>query len=305
VPATSERCSARSLALDEPLLGTASVVRNWLLIEHPGPWGPNALLDSPLPAGLGTELERLSRGLGIRVLLIRRHGRHAPRGARVIACHSGPDAAWMERADLEDAREVLDLDVEALGASLPMGLERRDGEAAFLVCTHGRHDVCCAERGRALAGAVSAAYPDAAWECSHIGGDRFAGNLVCLPHGIYYGRVEPQEAPGIAEEYRRGRVDLERFRGRSCFPFWVQAAEAFLRTDRGLSGVDDLLLASARRTAVDQGEVRFVERSGVGYVVEVATGRAARARRLTCHSEREERPPTFRVLRIASDQGKP
>ena len=32
------------------------------------------------------------------------------------------------------------------------------------------------------------------WQSSHIGGDRFAGNVVFLPEGLYYGRVEPAEA---------------------------------------------------------------------------------------------------------------
>ncbi|MEZ5565863.1 MAG: hypothetical protein R3F24_10240 [Gammaproteobacteria bacterium] len=36
-------CRNESLALDEPLLGTASVVHRWILIEWDGPWGANAL----------------------------------------------------------------------------------------------------------------------------------------------------------------------------------------------------------------------------------------------------------------------
>ena len=30
----------------------------------------------------------------------------------------------------------------------------------------------------------------------HVGGDRFAGNLVCLPEGLYFGRVGPEETLG-------------------------------------------------------------------------------------------------------------
>jgi hypothetical protein len=51
-------------------------------------------------------------------------------------------------------------------------------EPIYLVCTHGRHDACCAVRGRPVAAALAAAYPERTWECSHIGGDRFAANVV-------------------------------------------------------------------------------------------------------------------------------
>ena len=53
MPAFDDRCSLRSLAAGEPLAGTASTIRHWLLIEHPGPWGRDGLLDARLPAGLG------------------------------------------------------------------------------------------------------------------------------------------------------------------------------------------------------------------------------------------------------------
>ena len=47
------RCAAESLLRDEPVGGTATHVRTWLLIEHVGPWGNDALLDARLPDGLG------------------------------------------------------------------------------------------------------------------------------------------------------------------------------------------------------------------------------------------------------------
>ena len=53
-----------------------------------------------------------------------------------------------------------------------------------LVCTNGRHDPCCATFGRPLARVLrEGARRDDVWECSHIGGDRFAANIVILPEG--------------------------------------------------------------------------------------------------------------------------
>src|SRR3712207_8624946 len=40
----------------------------------------------------------------------------------------------------------------------------------------------------------------------------FAGNLVCFPHGMYFGRVSPGEGRHIASEYEAGRIVLARYR---------------------------------------------------------------------------------------------
>ena len=110
---------------------------------------------------------------------------------------------------------------------------RRTGPAVegplFGVCTHGRHDACCAERGRPVAAALTASHPAETWEISHMGGDRFAANMVVLPEGLYYGRMDPGSASQVAWLHEEGRVDLDRLRGRSSYPMHVQYAEIALR----------------------------------------------------------------------------
>src|SRR3990170_4947419 len=49
--------------------------------------------------------------------------------------------------------------------------------------------------------------------------DRAAGNVVVLPDGLYYGRVEPADVWALADEQLAGRVLLDRYRGRSCYTF--------------------------------------------------------------------------------------
>ena len=75
------------------------------------------------------------------------------------------------------------------------------------MCAHGRHDQCCAVRGRVVAARLAAAYPEETWECSHLGGDRFAGTMVLLPHGLYYGWVDDGDAVAVVDAYLAGRVD--------------------------------------------------------------------------------------------------
>ena len=98
------------------------------------------------------------------------------------------------------------------------------------MCTHGRHDACCAERGRPVAAALTAARPEQTWEVSHVGGDRFAANLLVLPEGLYYGQVTADEAPGLAQRARRraGSTSTGCAAGASR-PMHVQHAEIALR----------------------------------------------------------------------------
>ena len=50
-------CASLSRALGEPLLGTASRVRGWVLLEQPGPWGREAVLQSRLDRDLAVALD--------------------------------------------------------------------------------------------------------------------------------------------------------------------------------------------------------------------------------------------------------
>jgi hypothetical protein len=89
-------------------------------------------------------------------------------------------------------------------------------EPLYLVCTNGRHDPCCAEYGRPVARPSTELVGERVWECSHVGGDRFAGNLVCLPDGVFYGHLDPATALRAVAAHE-GAVLLEHWRGpRRC-----------------------------------------------------------------------------------------
>jgi hypothetical protein len=297
VPASDDRCSLRSLAAQESLAGTASTIRHWLLLEHPGPWGRDGLLDARLAPGLGRELRALEARTGARVLLIRRTGR-APAALddRIRCVAIDTRDAWSGSAILDRIEEAVSVDPRERGAFR----EGRGTEPLFVVCTHGRRDPCCAERGRPVAAALGAAFPDATWESTHVGGDRFAGNIVAFPHGLYFGRVEPDEAPDIAYAYADGRIgSLERYRGRSRDPFPVQAAEHAVREHLGgLDRIDDVhrLRVDLRTTGM---HVVFATPAGPFLVrLESVSGAPMR---LTCHSTHEETRRVWRVLGIERD----
>ena len=293
MPAAAPRCSALSDAAHEPMLATASRVRNWLLIEHDGPWGRDAFTHARLPRDVGSALARRAETWGVRPILIRRSGRTARAGLTVFAVHSGPDAPWIERVELDAIEAALDIEMEALGRGERIG-GAPVAEPLFLVCTHGRHDPCCAERGRPLALATAESFPHETWECSHIGGDRFAGNLVAFPHGLYFGRAGPQDGPRIGRAYLEGRIDLDFYRGRSCHPAFAQAAEHFVRTRHALGGLDDIEVLRITRDANGAGATVVLSTPRGRLRVDVVAD-AGRPQRLTCHSQAARTPPRHRL----------
>jgi len=293
---TPLRCAAGSAARDEPAYGTASVVKGFLLIEYVGAWGRDALRDSRLPEAVKVSMRESSRRLGIKALLIRRHERKrtGATGCRIFAAYAHPHTPWMETTTLVEVEELLDLDLAPLSQGRSLGLTSHSAPV-FLTCTHGRHDTCCAERGRPVAKALADGYPDHAWEVSHIGGDRFAGNVLVLPDGLYYGRVEPSNAAAVAADHLAGRLSVDLLRGRSGYPFAVQAAECFLRTELAETGVAALRLRFRERHGSDW-DVTF-DVSGRVWHVRLRVGMRD-AEQLTCTAQRLDAAPTYELLDI-------
>ena len=286
------RCSTESRERGEPLRATASVIERFLLIEDAGPWGPHVLQSARLPAEVREVLRHWKRTLGLRTLLIRRPASSpAPRAVRRTVFAVNARHGWAEVTSLSDLTDLATVDLSGLAGTEGVGWVRHP-DPMVLVCTHGRHDPCCAERGRPLAAAIARAHPEITWEASHLGGDRFAGNLVVLPRGDYFGRLDADSGPAAVGRYLDGHLDLAHHRGRSTRPWPEQAAEAEVRRALGLTGVDDILVLGAQRER-GRAVVELVAR-GQAVTVSVTVG-AAEPAHLTCHAHHDEAAPTYRV----------
>ena len=290
-------CAVASLERDEPVAGTATHVLTWVLLEHSGPWGNDALLDARLPEGLGAALKQQAKTYRAKILLARRaRAKNDPDRPNVFVTHADPRRPRVEHGTVGDLREVLDLDLTSFREGGSTGLSPYDG-TLFCVCTNGRHDACCAEYGRPVAMALDESHPEQTWEVSHIGGDRFAGNLVVLPEGLYYGRLDPQQGVALAGAHLAGDLDLDHLRGRSSYPMAVQAAEHHLRRQLGNSRIADVVLQ--QRTVEDDVTTATFTAAGTTYDVRVRTTRdPATATRLTCKAHRDNPIPRHELLGI-------
>lgn len=233
------------------MLGTAFPAARLLLVEQPGPWGHAGLRESRFDRGVAVRLEARANAEQVRVLAIRRPGR-TPRGA----VHS-----WYY-ADTRDGRQLVRRgeyhdDAELLDLPLDGSTGRRDTAPLYLVCAHSKHDTCCALRGRPVAAALAEHRPGRVWECSHIGGERFAANVLMLPSGLVYGRVLPFAAAEFVAAAEAGEVVGALLRGRIGLVPVAQAALAFGYEHLGIRRAAALQVVSASRVVDGQASVRL------------------------------------------------
>ncbi len=237
-------CAELSRERAEPLAATASYVEHWILLEYRGLWpadliGGSGLADQ-VKAHLRAQLAALRRS---RLVFIRRPERRRRRDHALYFGRTSEHGPRFYGVAFEDYEEVRSVDFAATLSGAGNGAAAPVDHPLLVVCTHGKRDRCCATYGRPLYEEVrEQVEPDWVWQATHVGGDRFAGNLVCLPEGVYFGRVALDEVAPLLREYLAGRIYLDRYRGRSCFPFAVQAAEKAVRERAGLTRFDDVSL---------------------------------------------------------------
>jgi hypothetical protein len=279
------RCADSARMRDEPL--KASAVRYWrfLLLEVPGAWGPSALEGTHMAPGVARQLASLAAAADTHVLLIRRPGRHQPAGpdagseSRAWAlADTSPGAERVTWGSWRDPADLLRLDLTA-AATDPGAAE--GPQRLALVCTNGKRDQCCAVRGRPVAAAIEANTDWDTWECSHLGGHRFAATIMLLPTGDMFGWLDPESAIEATRRFTAGQIMLSHYRGRCGQPVPVQAALHAAAVRLGDFNRDAFRVAWARclpaeaeggtpgqapgGADADRWEVRVVHRAGHGH----------------------------------------
>jgi hypothetical protein len=234
-PTPLPRCADLARDREDPLIGTAPPALRWLLVEHPGPWNLTAMVSEPLDGSVSQALRQACAAHHARPLLIRRHGRqpvHRYRRWGVVDSLTARSlwGTWAEAEDLRGAIPALASRSEAWARTPPM----------LLVCTHATHDVCCAIRGRPVAAALSDRWPSATWECSHLGGDRFAANVVVLPEGVVYGNLDEVSSLEVVGAHFAGRVTTSHLRGVSVYSSPMQAAVGHVMEKLGNASLRDV-----------------------------------------------------------------
>jgi hypothetical protein len=266
-------CAALARALDEPLPGTAPAALRWACLEHRGAWPAEitAHRDDAVRAFLAR-----ATAAGFRPLLVRRPARRPTDGpTRVFLTDTAPPRARTTVVRVVDPADLAAIRLPAPGPSLP---GEPVADPMLVVCTHGRRDRCCAVDGRALARAVEATGASDVWECTHLGGHRFAPTALVLPTGYVYGRLDAAGALAAQKAAGVGEVEPALCRGRSTWSGAGQVAELAVRAATGLRDADALRIEAES----DDGVVLVAGRDGRRWSVSVRPAPSCGDRPVSC-----------------------
>ncbi len=209
----------------EPLPGTAKKESVFVLFEWPNGWSRDILDGGTFGPELTAQLKAKLKGVA-GLQLIRKPGKEG----RVINGQHRCYVVWAEQGVCKEY--LLDGPADILGLDLGAPLGDVAKHPLVLICTHGRRDVCCAVKGRALAAELAAEFPDVVWETSHTKGHRFAPSILLMPWGYSFGRLNIEAARELVRAAQRGEYFYPGNRG--CGLYGPRGQVAELAVARGL-----------------------------------------------------------------------
>jgi hypothetical protein len=307
------RCAEAARTRGASLVASAGRSARFLLLEVPGPWGAKALQGGHLDANVAAHLRKAAADLDLSVLLIRRPGRSpgAAGGGESWAWALADTSAGVERVRWGSWREPADLLGLDAAAAIPDSASASGPQRVALVCTNGKRDQCCAVRGRPVAAALAAGTDWDTWECTHLGGHRFAATMLLLPTGDMFGWLDAESALDVTRQFDAGQLAVTHHRGRSGQPAPVQAALHAASVSLADSRRHAVRASSARRVLAgpadgagdaERWEVDVIHQSGPGagtaYRVQLAGRRLAPAF-LSCADDAPKTETDYEVISFA------
>jgi hypothetical protein len=250
-------CSTLSLEAEEQLFGSASSNDVWFLLEYSRPWGAKVLPESDLAESIKASLNRyLGTIPKSNLLFIKQQFKHIEGITFYVALTRETNPRLYE-FHLENYDDLLTLDIPAIVSGDPTYDDLITHEPLYLICTNARRDPCCARLGLPAYKVMVNQAGSRVWQCSHLGGHRFAPTALFLPHGVNYGRLKADEIPQIMSDYEQGIMQLDYMRGRVCYDSATQAAEHFLRSEIEVGEIDALKLVNTQTMEKDSWLVQF------------------------------------------------
>jgi hypothetical protein len=332
-------CADAARARGASIAASAGRHDRFLLVEMPGPWGSSVAEATYPGTDVARELVRAAADAHTHVVLIRRPGRPADTGpagtgpagtgpagtgpAGTGPADRGPDGslAWaiadtrgsgrLTWGSWREPGELLGIDLGADHGAWAQSGGTAAGSSGpqrvALICTNGKRDRCCAVYGRPAAAAVAAAATDwDTWECSHLGGHRYAATMLLLPAGDMFGWLDPESAVAAIRGFDSGELALPHYRGRTGQPPQAQAAlhAAAIRLDEPRR--DALRVCALRAGEADRWTADVVHTTPDGtqtrYLVTVA-GAPSQPGLLSCADEFPRAETEYETVSFARIQG--
>jgi hypothetical protein len=290
-------CAQLAQQAGEPLFGTATQAKVWFLLEYREPWRAKAFADNNVPPAVQGYLAGQMAAISDSRLLFIRQRSQPEQQLRFFVARTDESIPALYEFRVDAYRDLLALDITAVVAGSGEYAAFKRNEPLFLVCTNGVRDRCCAKFGIPLYEALLDHQGDAAWQSSHIGGHRYAPNILFLPHSINYGQVGPDEIRTAVDAHRQGQLyDLSRYRGVTYYPPHVQAADYFLRRELNLLSLEGIQLRAAELVEENRWRVQFnLTTTGASHQLEIAS-ELTEPRLVSCSVPAMKPVPRFQLI---------
>lgn len=239
--------SCHDSSIEESIVGTAEYKKIYLVIEQPGTWGQDALLECSLPDGFGKALKEEINFPEVGIFLARRTDlaqteRRTTNRRRFWLAHTTPGGVRMRSGSLDNITDLLRWDWQAIIRGELPAVGRRSADPVLFLCTNGKKDQCCAVHTRKIIDELrpNPELTGQIYEASHIGGHRFAPTGILLPFGIMVGRMTTESCTELLNDAWSGLINWEFMRGRTSQPSFAQIAEIEVRKFAGVKQIDAL-----------------------------------------------------------------
>jgi hypothetical protein len=293
-----EYCSLTSIKSDENIFATASYFTKLLLVEYNSPWSENPLISNLLPEEVNNFLLQFKKKSNSNRVLFIKNKKKANQQINIFAINNLQDLPYTNHFILKDYNQLLEFSEQDL---FFIKGEKTLSDLIYLVCTNGKKDKCCSKFGVPIFKQLSQTTSNV-WECTHVGGDRFAPNVVVLPYCIFYGALSIEDLPTLVELTKDQKVLLSKYRGRSCNSLIEQAAEYFLRTQQNNLNILDYKIMNCKEIVPKYFEVEIKNtKTGELKLTKIKEGKELIKRRLTCNSAKEEFPLTYQLIETDPD----
>jgi hypothetical protein len=246
---TNYFCSELSTAAAEQLGGSAPHRTTWFLLEYGRPWGAKAFEESSLDEPIKQHIRQALDQIPTANILLIKQSEPQRTGIRFYIANTHADAPELYAYTLNSYQDLLSIDLVHPAA------EHRTAEPLYLICTNGKRDQCCSKFGLGVYRAAQQQVGPQAWQCSHLGGHRFAATALFLPSGLCYGRLTPASIGEVLGCDQAGDIHLPTLRGRVGYPQPLQAAEYLLRDSLHVTAHDAVKVVSAQESASNSWDV--------------------------------------------------
>ena len=286
----SQLCTVFSQESDESPIGSGFSWEKCLVVEVPTPWNSQITESKYFPEGLEAILNNMEgQGIKIKLHCIQPDPEHSKDDHARVMLFSRPDhpfSQFNKQDFLVPLDKINELAIALTTTTIPLETfepyrENTQNTRDILVCTHGSYDSCCGKLGYPIYDELkkfSSNNPEInlrIFRANHLGGHRFAPNIVDMPEGRNWVRLQPHQI--------------------SDFILKQKSPSDFRMCHRGWIGLDTPYEQTAEHEILMRVGWDWVNRARSSSIVPNSNGQTDRNVKIECVAEDEANPEVYEV----------